>query len=213
MVSMGRVTPPRQSQDAGREKVHLELDLLQVLAAAAAGVAAAFVSSTFGVGGTIAGAGLGSAVATVTAAAVREVLEHGRSRLSAVRPAALRPLRLPAALRRRGAVMAAGIALAFLVAIAAITAIEVALARPISSLFGAGPRSGTSIGTLVSGTPRPSPTPQPAGTPRSVPPSSSPTAPTSTRPATPEPTPAPSPRPSSGPSSPPIPPPSAAPTP
>lgn len=144
----------------------------QVLGGACAAVTSALAASFLGVGGTLAGAFVGSLVATIGAAVYAESLARAGKRLRVVRPAGQpsggaptsteRPevtmipgrkhdgdtlvfvsRRKPAA--RRWLRLTVGLACALGIALAAITVLELVIGHPVSSST----RSGTTIGDTV----------------------------------------------------------------
>lgn len=173
-----------------------ELRVSKLLAGGLAAISGAVVASRIGVEGTLTGAALTSIFVAVATALYSHslTLAHGRMRRVLVRRAggdadtgqpAARPIRW-----QRVAVAAAVV---FVIAVGAITAVEVVARQPLASLFGNRPRPGasTSIGVVASGQRESTPPATRApGTPTTSPPGSAPTttapvgAPTTTVPAT-----------------------------
>ena len=158
-----------------------ELRVSKLLAGGLAAISGAVVASRIGVEGTLTGAALTSIFVAVATALYSHslTLAHGRMRRVLVRRAggdtdtgqpAARPIRW-----QRVAVAAAVV---FVIAVGAITAVEVVAGQPLASLFGNRSRSGasTSIGVVASGkqgsTP---PATQAPGTPTTSRPGSGPT--------------------------------------
>src|SRR5215210_3918097 len=133
------------------------LSVVQVLAGALASVSAAVVASTFGLAGTLIGAAVTSVVATVAGALYTRSLERARARIRIRRnprtgtlerelvapPAAPRPI--------SWGLVAGAAALVFVLAIGAVTAVELAARKPVASLLGRTvPEPGvTTVGTLL----------------------------------------------------------------
>ncbi len=139
----------------------LGLTLTQVLGGALAAATAALAASFLGVAGTIAGAAIGSLVATVGSAVYDHSLRSAgaRLRIARVEPVARNTSREPVAVQgplreqvpgrrrpRRGAVrLAVGVLAGMVVALGGITAVEALLGHPLSSST----TGGTSIGQAV----------------------------------------------------------------
>ncbi len=164
--------------DVSSEEKGLGLSLPQILGGALAAVTSALAASSLGVAGTLTGAFLGSLIATIGAAVYSQSLVRAGKRLRVVRPAGrtkggagasvdaraakLLPghkqdadalvfvsRRRPAA--RRWVRLTVGVASALGIALAAITALELVIGRPVSGAT----TSGTTIGDAVSGAARP----------------------------------------------------------
>jgi hypothetical protein len=178
-----------------------ELRVSKLLAGGLAAISGAVVASRIGVEGTLTGAALTSIFVAVATALYSHslTLAHGRMRRVLVRraggdadtgqPTSARPIRW-----QRVAVAAAVV---FVIAVGAITAVEVVAGQPLASLFGNRSRAGasTSIGAVASGQQGSTPPGTRApGTPTTSPPGSVPTTtapvgdPTTTVPATTVPT-------------------------
>jgi hypothetical protein len=134
-----------------------ELRVSKLLAGGLAAISGAVVASRIGVEGTLAGAALTSIFVAVATALYSHslTLAHGRMRRVLVSraggdadpgEAGARPIRW-----QRVAVTAAVV---FVIAVGAITAVEVVAGQPLASLFGNRPRPGasTSIGVVAGGT-------------------------------------------------------------
>jgi hypothetical protein len=173
-----------------------ELRVSKLLAGGLAAISGAVVASRIGVEGTLTGAALTSIFVAVATALYSHslTLAHGRLRRVLVhRASGDTDTGQPAARPIRWQRVAVAAAVVFVIAVGAITAVEVVAGQPLASLFGNRPRPGasTSIGVVASGqrgsTP---PTTQAPGTPTTSPPGSAPTttapvgAPTTTVPAT-----------------------------
>jgi hypothetical protein len=174
------------------------LRVSKLLAGGLAAISGAVVASRIGVEGTLTGAALTSIFVAVATALYSHslTLAHGRMRCVLVRRAggdddtdqpAARPIRW----QRVAA------AVVFVIAVGAITAVEVVAGQPLASLFGDRPRPGasTSISVVASGQRESTPPATRApGTPTTSPPGSVPTTtapvgvPTTTVPATTVPT-------------------------
>ena len=166
-------------------KKALQLSVVQVLAGALASVSAAVVASTFGLAGTLIGAAVTSVVATTAGALYTHSLERARARIRIRRDPRTGRLEqelvdAPAAPRAISWGLVAGAAaLVFVLAIGAVTAVELAARKPVASLMGrAVPEPGvTTVGTVLHelgpqspAGPPPEPTPEesPATTPTTV---------------------------------------------
>lgn len=174
-----------------------ELRVSKLLAGGLAAISGAVVASRIGVEGTLTGAALTSIFVAVATALYSHslTLAHGRMRRVLVRRAGGdADTGQPAAQPIRWQRVAVAAAVVFVIAVGAITAVEVVAGQPLASLFGNRPRPGasTSIGVVASGqrgsTP---PTTRAPGTPTTSRPGSVPTttaapvgAPTTTVPAT-----------------------------
>jgi hypothetical protein len=175
------------------------LRVSKLLAGGLAAISGAVVASRIGVEGTLTGAALTSIFVAVATALYSHslTLAHGRMRCVLVRRAggdddtdqpAARPIRWQ---------RVAAAAVVFVIAVGAITAVEVVAGQPLVSLFGDRPRPGasTSISVVASGQRESTPPATRApGTPTTSPPGSVPTTtapvgvPTTTVPATTVPT-------------------------
>jgi hypothetical protein len=158
-----------------------ELRVSKLLAGGLAAISGAVVASRIGVEGTLTGAALTSIFVAVATALYSHslTLAHGRLRRVLVRRAgddadtgepAARPIRW-----QRVAVAAAVV---FVIAVGAITAVEVVAGQPLASLFGNRPQPGasTSIGVVASGQRGSTPSPtHPSDTPTTSGPGSGPT--------------------------------------
>jgi len=131
-----------------------ELRVSRLLAGALAAVTGAVVASFFGVGGTLAGAGIMSVFMAVATTGYTHSLEsaHGWMRRTLLRRVggdgdAAEPHDQPIRWQR---VTVAAVA-AFAIAIAAITAVEATAGRPLASLLGRHSQRGarTSVGVVV----------------------------------------------------------------
>lgn len=145
-----------------REQQHQtsQLSIAQVLAGALASVSAAVVASTFGLTGTLLGAAITSIVATIGGALYKHSLEraharvrvriHRNPRTGAVTHEVLPPAPPPRRSLAWGAV-AGGAALAFLLALGALTAVEAIAKEPVARLLGrpAPPQARTTIGGVL----------------------------------------------------------------
>jgi hypothetical protein len=173
-----------------------ELRVSKLLAGGLAAISGAVVASRIGVEGTLTGAALTSIFVAVATALYSHslTLAHGRMRRVLVhRASGDADTGQPGARPIRWQRVAAAAAVVFVIAVGAITAVEVVAGQPLASLFGNRPRPGasTSIGVVASGqresTP---PATQAPGTPTTSLPGSAPTttapvgAPTTTVPAT-----------------------------
>ncbi len=153
----------------------LGLSLTQVLGGALAAVTAALAASFLGVAGTIAGAAIGSLVATVGSAVYDHSLRTAgaRLRIARVEPVARNASREPVAVQgplreqvpgsrrpRRGVVhLAIGVIAGMVIALGGITAVEALIGHPLSSST----TGGTSISQAATGsTPTRSTKPSPA---------------------------------------------------
>lgn len=175
------------------------LTFAQVAGSSLAAVSSALAASFLGVAGTIGGALVGSLVGTVGTAVYSHSLRTAGTRLRALTPAQKRalvetggralaeprevhgPLRTDRPARRRPLLLlAAGVGVAFAVALGAITLAEKVLGHPVSSSSG----GGTTIGRVV--TPESPATGSPGNTPSPAPASATtaPTAPSTTSPTT-----------------------------
>ncbi len=158
-----------------------ELRVNKLLAGGLAAISGAVVASRIGVEGTLTGAALTSIFVAVATALYSHslTLAHGRMRRVLVhRASGDADTGQPAAQPIRWQRVAVAAAVVFVIAVGAITAVEVVAGQPLASLFGNRPRPGasTSIGVVASGergsTP---PTTQAPGTPTTSPPGSMPT--------------------------------------
>jgi hypothetical protein len=173
-----------------------ELRVPKLLAGALAAITGAAVASVVGFQGTLAGAALMSIFMAVTTALYSHSLAfaHGRVRRAMVRRTgtdADKPRVRPIRWQRVGAAAA----VAFVIALGAITMVEATAGQPLSSLFWHRPRpqATTSIGAVATPERRPTPprteTPAAATTsPGAVPPTTLAGVPTTTMPPTTTPT-------------------------
>jgi hypothetical protein len=177
-----------------QEQTKVQVSTVQIIAGALASVSAAVVASTFGLKGTLLGAAVTSIVASVGSALYTHSLHRARARIQtrfnphtgAIERVVIRPQRMRRPIRW-GRV--AGVAaLVFVLAMGAITVVEVAARRPVAALVGStSPQHGeTTVGTLLQNAPGAAPitiptiltSPTPAGTMTATPngtPSTSPT--------------------------------------
>jgi len=166
----------------------LELNPTQVVAASLGAVTSAVAASYLGVGGTLAGAGVGSVVATVGGAVYGHYLEQTRQRVhtavartSTPAAAASRPTSTPAAatstsekdvsttawLRSRRLALGVSALATFGLALGVITGVEAITRKPVSAAVRGTDGTGSStLGELFAGgrdakkaTPTPTPTP------------------------------------------------------
>ncbi len=166
-----------ESADNDGTKGLLGLSVPQLLGGAGAAVSSAVVASYLGVAGTLVGAALGSIVSTVSAALYTDWAKSAHDRLptpkrvavvDGSRPGGTRASALEdgpvvitagrARRKRRLRRLIVGAALMFVLAIAAVTAIELRLGHPFSNQE---ERGGTSIGSVVT-TSDVAPTPEPS---------------------------------------------------
>lgn len=159
----------------------------QILIGALAAASAAVVSSYFGVAGTVLGTALFSVVASTANAVYEHFARRTRDRLSAIagHPGLAR-WRPPAPQGIPWARISTAAAAVFVLAIGAITIVELVVGRPVSALLGRNHDRGSSIARVVQ--PNPAPAHQ------------APPAPAATTPPAPAPAPAPSTAPSPSPS-------------
>ena len=142
-------------QDQAKKAV--QLSVVQVLAGALASVSAAVVASTFGLAGTLIGAAVTSVVATTAGALYTHSLERARARIRIRRDPrtgrlereVVRPPEAPPTIS--WGLVAGAAALVFVLAIGAVTAVELAARKPVASLLGrAVPEpGGTTVGTVL----------------------------------------------------------------
>jgi hypothetical protein len=162
------------------EQTKIQLSIVQVIAGALASVSAALVASTFGLKGTLLGAAITSIVASVGGALYSHSLHRARARIQtrfnpytgAIERVVIRPPRTRRPIRWGKVAGVAG--LLFVLAMGAITLVEVAARRPVAALVGsASPQhGGTTVGALLQDAPGAAPivipaipmTPTPAGT-------------------------------------------------
>lgn len=163
----------------------LSIKFSQVAGGALAALTAGVLGSWFGVTGTLIGTALASVIGTVSSTLYAYSLKRTSSRLATIRPGAV-PLRRPT-LRWRSVLGVAG--LVFVLAMGAITAIELAQGRTVSAAVRGESSGSTSIGVVgraVTGGAVAQSAPAPTRTPTATPSrSSEPTG--STRPASPTP--------------------------
>lgn len=117
----------------------------QVVGSAAAAVSAALIASRLGVAGTLIGAAVVSMVSTIGAAYYTTFVKTTHDRVRRLRSVALRPARPRerlSGLRLRG--WGLGALAAFVLAVAAITVLELGLGHPVST----SEDSGTSVGSV-----------------------------------------------------------------
>lgn len=182
------------------EQTKIQLSIVQVIAGALASVSAALVASTFGLKGTLLGAAITSIVASIGGALYTHSLHRARVRIQtrfnpytgAIERVVIRPPRARRPIRWGKVAGVAG--LVFVLAMGAITIVEVAARRPVAALVGSVPsqHGGTTVGTLLQDAPGAAPISLPT-----IP--ASPT-PASTVTATPNGTPAPGQTPAAAPS-------------
>ncbi|MDP9373691.1 MAG: hypothetical protein M3Q65_14810 [Chloroflexota bacterium] len=139
-----------------QEQKAIQLSVVQVVAGALASVSAAVVASTFGLAGTLLGAAITSVIATVGSALYTHSLERARARIPRPRDGRAGKLgnevvRLPARRPIAWIAVLSGAALVFVLAMGAITALEVAAHRPVASLVGqnAPEHAQTTVGGLL----------------------------------------------------------------
>ena len=185
------------------DRIWAGIDIVKLVAGTLAAVSAAVVGSFLGVAGTLVGAAVASLIGTLGTELYARSLNRGYTRLRhtdagpAVPPEPA-PDPTPTttgtvyARRRppwkRVALVAAAV---FVLAIGAVSAVELVAGRSISSMFGNASGGGTtisSVGRKAAPTPKPTHTPSPAATT----PSAGPSAATSAPPAGPSQRPAPS---------------------
>jgi hypothetical protein len=150
-------------------KPRFEVNGVQVCASTLAAMSGAVVASIFGVTGTVVGAAVGSIIATTGSALYGHGIRRTTEKLQQTQAAQLtqlvrrwpRPASPPAEapeapglrerLARHRLGLLAGVALVFVVSLAAITLIELAGRQPIADLAGHHSSGGTSIGSLIGG--------------------------------------------------------------
>lgn len=178
-----------------QEQTKIQLSVVQVVAGALASISAALVASTFGLKGTLLGAAVTSIVASVGGALYTHSLHRARARIQTrfnphtgrIEQVVIPPQRVRRPIRWG---MVTGVAgLVFLLAMGAITAVEVAARKPVAALVGStSPRhGGTTVGTLIESAPGAAPIALPT-----IPMSATPGGTATTTPnGTPQPSPAP----------------------
>ncbi len=144
-----------------REQTKIQLSVVQIIAGALASVSAALVASTFGLKGTLLGAAITSIVASVGGALYTHSLHRARARIQtrfnphtgAIERVVIRTPRARRPIRWGRVAGVAG--LVFVLAMGAITVVEVAARRPVAALVGSAPpqRGGTTVGTLLQDAP------------------------------------------------------------
>src|SRR5690348_16683300 len=125
-----------------REQTKIQLSVVQIIAGALASVSAALVASTFGLKGTLLGAAITSIVASVGGALYSHSLHRARARIQtrfnphtgAIERVVIRPPRARRPIRWGRVAGVAG--LVFVLAMGAITVVEVAARRPVAALVG-----------------------------------------------------------------------------
>lgn len=145
----------------GHEQTKIQLSVIQIIAGALASVSAALVASTFGLKGTLLGAAITSIVASVGAALYSHSLHRARARIQtrfnphtgAIERVVIRPPRPRRPIRWGRVAGAAG--LLFVLAMGAITIVEVAARKPVAALVGSeSPQhGGTTVGALLQDAP------------------------------------------------------------
>jgi hypothetical protein len=183
------------------------IDIVKLVAGTLAAVSAAVVGSFLGVAGTLIGAAVASLIGTVGTEVYARSLNRGYTRLRhtyAGPPLAPEPAPDPppttsgreyARTRPRWKSVAVVTAAVFVLAMGAVSAVELLAGRSVSSMFGNPSGGGTtisSVGRKAAPTPAPTRAPSPTATPPSAGPSaptSTPTAAASERPAPSTPTP------------------------
>jgi hypothetical protein len=175
-----------------RERIHLSL--AQVAASSAAAVSAAVVCSLFGVAGTIIGTAVASMLATIGGALYSYSLRRTKARLrrlhqvGAASPPFTEVIKTARQQGRRLVdqfpyrITAAVVAAVFVIAMGAVTVIELGIGEPLATLFGVSHNhGGTTLGRAAhlgprgSSTSKPTPTtsgsatPSPGGTPSPTP--------------------------------------------
>ena len=144
-----------------REQTKIQLSIVQVIAGALASVSAALVASTFGLKGTLLGAAITSIVASIGGALYTHSLHRARVRIQtrfnpytgAIERVVIRPPRARRPIRWGKVAGVAG--LVFVLAMGAITLVEVAARRPVAALVGSASsqHGGTTVGTLLEDAP------------------------------------------------------------
>lgn len=143
------------------EQTKIQLSVVQVIAGALASVSAALVASTFGLKGTLLGAAITSIVASIGGALYTHSLHRARARIQtrfnphtgAIERVVIRPPRARRPIRWGRVAGVAG--LVFVLAMGAITVVEIAARKPVAALVGgASPQhGGTTVGALLQDAP------------------------------------------------------------
>jgi hypothetical protein len=153
-----------------QERTKVQVSAVQIIAGALASVSAAVVASTFGLKGTLLGAAVTSIVASVGGALYSHSLHRARARIQtrfnphtgAIERVVIRPQRVRRPIRWGRVAGATG--LVFVLAMGAITAVEVVARRPVAALVGNTPpqHGGTTVGALLQDAPGSAPITIPA---------------------------------------------------
>ncbi len=152
------------------EQTKIQLSVVQVIAGALASVSAALVASTFGLKGTLLGAAITSIVASIGGALYTHSLHQARARIQTrfnphtgrIERIVIPPQRVRRPIRWG---MVAGVAgLVFVLAMGAITVVEVTARKPVAALVGgtSPQHGGTTVGALLQDAPGAAPIALPA---------------------------------------------------
>lgn len=152
------------------EQTKIQLSVIQVIAGALASVSAALVASTFGLKGTLLGAAITSIVASIGGALYTHSLHRARARIQTrFNPHTGRIERiviLQQQVRRpiRWGMVASVAGLVFVLAMGAITVVEVTARKPVAAIVGgtSPQHGGTTVGALLQDAPGAAPITLPA---------------------------------------------------